>query len=276
MRYYTSFVYSTICRLIVSVLIVISLSSCGEMSRESRIKSFDELRNLKKIALCNCSINSEYTIGSGEDQKSKKNFSAVKTFGTLQLYFLYNLFKTKTSPSILDLDLMIQLKKYRELKFESSYLRENKGVLSWLSKEPEFVSPIDGFGAINLSPANAGKLCEALGVNAILSIEAGYNLDSEANIPFTKPNWWANCKIESALFSSGGELIWKYDFDAKSPLKQKAQESTNILIYSSSSISGEQSFELVKSVAELSSKKLIDTLYADLDFSKKSQTLSSR
>jgi len=165
---------------------------------------------------------------------------------------------------------MVNLEAYRKFKFESSYIKKNKIIPAWLLPEHKFISPFEGFGAINILPNNAITLLETLGVDAILSVEGNFAFTIR-NVPFMDAVWVATWEIESTLLGANGEVIWEYDFTTESSLTEKDKNSFNALILSSSSITGKQSYELVKPAVELSSKKIIDSLYADILFTKKVQ-----
>lgn len=246
------------------VCVIVLFVSCSDMSEKRRIKNLSRLKNVKKIALANFAVNETYTVGSGENIKKEKNLEKVKAFGKLHLSNLYRLIEVRESPSFLNLNDMILMPDYQEMKFDCFYIRKNKVLPSWLFGEHKFISPLDGLGAVKLNSDNARKICKTLNVDAVLSVEASYNLTAGASVPFVSPNWCANCEIKSGLFDSTGEKIWVYNFKEKSLLELKAEESTNIIIYSSSSISGEQIYELMQSVTKYTSLKLIGALYSDI------------
>ncbi len=136
------------------------------------------------------------------------------------------------------------------------------------SKEKHYMNTYDGFGVSKLNSDNSKEFCNSLNTDAVLSIEVTYAMSSSFNIPvlgnFIKPNWTASCDVNSKIFNSKGELVWNYEFSVVSPLKLKANKSLNLILYSSSSITEKQTDELIKSVVEYSSKKIIDSLYGDI------------
>jgi len=243
------------------------LTSCG--STKSRIRDANGLRQIKQIALINFAIGQNYTIGSGSKEKVAKNTENSKAFGKIHLVNMSNIIKDKKFPSFLDIKQVSQTKDYHNLKLENNYIRKGISYLDppyiiHLFKGKKYINPINELGIVKLNSSNSVIICKALKVDGILSVETSYNLNAGKNLPLSNPDWQAKTKVKSALFDSSGRLVWSYKSSDNSPLKLKANESTNVIIYSSSSISGEQVIQLIDSVTKYCSQKLVDSLYTDI------------
>jgi len=252
-------------------IFIFMLSSCGDdMSRDSRIKDNIALKSIKTIALLNFSINSDCTIGSGEDVGFVKNVETIKYWGKLHLLSIDSIIKTNKSPTFLDLNKMIKSKEYQNFNLQHSYLTNRiESLPRWISPGKNYINTFEGLGIIKANTTNSKMFCETLKTDAILSIEVTYGLDESFNIPilgnFIKPNWSSFCKVNSDLFNTKGDLVWHYEFKVDSPIKIKANKSLNLVLYSNSSITGKQSDELLKSVELHSSKKIIEALFGDIN-----------
>lgn len=257
--------------ILVAISMMLLFSSCNGMSMGRRIKNPDALNEIEKIALVNFAVNSQYTVGSGEDTEYEESPDVVKTFGSMQLKHLYGIMKAKDTPAFLDLNEMVQNDGYQALDLADSYTKGNRLVPNWIIKRPTYISPIDVLGLADLDSAMAKDICQVLDVDGVLSIEVSYNLDAGANLPFAKPNWWAYVSVQSELYNSDGNIVWKYYKKTKSPLKLKAATSMNLLVFSRSTISPEQSIELIQSAEEKSTQELFNALYADISTASQQQ-----
>lgn len=250
---------------------VFFISSCDDdMSRSNRIKNNIALRNINSIALINFSINRVCSIsGAGDDVGSVDNNDIIQEWGKCHLWLFYEIIKTHKSPKFLDLNEMVKSNYYQTLKLENTYIANRRESLPvWLSPGIHFVNTFNGLGIVLLNSENSKHFCNSLNTDAVLSIQLTYGLIEGINFPilgnFIKPKWRAFCKIKSELYNNDGELVWHYEFQVDSPLKIKANKSLNLILYSSSSITGKQSFELIKSVQDYSSNKIINALYSDI------------
>ena len=99
------------------------LTSCtDDMSRSRRIINEAALKNVENIALISFAINSECSIGSGEDAGSVNNHELIRDWGKFNLSYLNDHLKSVKSPNFIDLDKMINSENYKKLKFENTYL----------------------------------------------------------------------------------------------------------------------------------------------------------
>lgn len=247
----------------------ILLSCSNDMSKSSRIKDSTALKNIHNIALINFSILRDCTIGSGEDVGFVDNEESIRHWGKGHLLFIYDIVKTHKSPSFLDLNEMIKSNNYKNLKLSNTYVTNRiESLPHWLSPGKNFMKTFESLGVVELNSNNSIAYCDSLNTDAVLSIEVTYGLEDGFNIPilgnFIKPNWTAFCNVNSNLFNSKGDLVWHYEFKVDSPIKVKANKSLNLILYSTSSITGKQTSELLTSVEEYSSKKLTDALFGDL------------
>jgi hypothetical protein len=250
----------------------IIIQACShDMPKEDRVINDAELKRIKNIALINFSINRNCTIGSGEDIGFVDDLEQIRYFGKYHLAGIYELTKSSKSPSFLDLNQMVKSENYKKLELPNYYVKgRNEKLPKWLSPGKHFMNIYEGVGIIKLNHENSRKICTSLKTDAVLSVEVTYALDNSFNIPilgnFIKPKWSAQCKIKSELYNSQGELIWQYESVDDSPIKIKANKSLNLVLYSSSSITGKQTEELIRSVADYSSEKIMDTLTSDLNY----------
>lgn len=261
-------------KLVIFAFVVVIISSCDDMSSNSRIKNNIALKKINKIALMNFSIMKDCSIsGEGDDVSYIKNGEITQEWGKYHLFFLNEIIKTRKSPMFLDLNEMVKSDIYQNFKLENTYIANRKESLPvWLSPGVHFVNTFKGVGIVLINSTNSRKFCKSLNTDAVLSIQLTYGIIEGINFPifgnFIKPKWKAFCKIKSELFNNVGELVWHYDCLVKSPLKISANKSLNLILYSSSSINGKQTYELIKSVQEYSSNKIINALYSDINKNK--------
>ena len=247
-----------------SMVAILSLWGCGD-SPKKRIKNPVLLQQVKRVALVSFAIDRKYTVGSGEDEQTEDNIEAALAFGGVHFAAVSKSIKEAAAGLILDIDQTLASKAYKKQPQSPSYLRKGRAIIG---SDHEFISPFNDVRAIALDAESSRRICRDLGVDAALAIEVTYKLDSGMNLPilgtFIKPSWYAEVHTVSELYHSTGELIWRSDLKVKSPLKVKAAKALNVYVYSSSSVTGDQTFDLVKSAATEASKRVIEALRSDI------------
>lgn len=233
--------------------------------------------NVKRIAFVSFAVAGAYTVGSGEDAKVTWNSNAARTFGKYHLDEI-NARMKDTGSLFLDMNEMFNSQGFRSLKSSDSYTRcsswlpafleDETRCSSWLpailASETRYLSPIEGRGVVSLDPDTAARACKALTVDAVLGAEVSYSMGSGFSIPFIKPSWHAAGTVTANLYDARGNLIWKDHFTRQAPLKVKATTSTNLILFSNSSITAAQTVQLIEAVVKDTSSALISDLKSDL------------